>query len=76
MASLYAVCESSLTAYIDLKNAVVFQKVFGKHPFILAGVLNDLRGREGDRAIVKANTTRRLWETKKLKWSARIEGLL
>ena len=40
-------------AYADLKNDVVFRKVFGEHPRVLAGLLNDLLGREGDRAIVE-----------------------
>jgi hypothetical protein len=40
-------------AYADLKNFVVFRKVFGRHPHVLRGLLNDLLGREGDRAIVE-----------------------
>ncbi len=39
--------------YADLKNDVVFRKVFGKHPRVLAGLLNDLLDRSGDRAIVE-----------------------
>jgi predicted transposase/invertase (TIGR01784 family) len=39
-------------AYADLKNFVVFRKVFGQHPRVLVGLLNDLLEREGDRAIV------------------------
>ncbi len=39
-------------AYADLKNDVVFRKVFGQHPGVLAGLLNDLLEREGERAIV------------------------
>ena len=38
--------------YADLKNDVVFRKVFGQHPRVLVGLLNDLLEREGDRAIV------------------------
>jgi len=29
--------------YADLKNAVVFRKVFGQNPRVLAGLLNGLR---------------------------------
>jgi predicted transposase/invertase (TIGR01784 family) len=39
--------------YADLKNVVVICKVFGKHPRVLAGLLNDLLDRSGDRAIVE-----------------------
>ena len=39
--------------YADLKNDVVFRKVFGKHPRVLAGLLNDLLDRSGERAIVE-----------------------
>lgn len=47
------VCESAVMAYADLKNFVVFRKVFGRHPHVLRGLLNDLLGRAGDRAIVE-----------------------
>ncbi len=39
-------------AYADLKNDVVFRKVFGQHPRVLVGLLNDLLEREGEHAIV------------------------
>ncbi len=39
--------------YADLKNDVVFRKVFGQHPRVLAGLLNDLLDRSGDRAIAE-----------------------
>ena len=38
--------------YADLRNDVVFRKVFGGHPRVLAGLLNDLLAREGERTIV------------------------
>ena len=38
-------------AYEDLKNDVVFRKVFGRHPTVLMGLLNDILEREGPRAI-------------------------
>ena len=38
-------------AYADLKNDVVFRKVFGTHPDVLMGLLNDLLDRQGARAI-------------------------
>ncbi len=38
-------------AYADLKNDVVFRKVFGQHPEVLIGLLNDLLDRSGDQAI-------------------------
>ena len=53
MAWRVAPCESAGVTYADLKNDVVFRKVFGGHPRVLAGLLNDLLGREGDRAIVE-----------------------
>ena len=37
--------------YADLKNDVVFRKVFGGHPRVLAGLLNDLLDRSGERSI-------------------------
>jgi hypothetical protein len=37
--------------FADLKNDFVFRRIFGKHPDILRGLLNDLLEREGDRAI-------------------------
>ena len=52
MACCGAPCESAGVTYADLKNDVVFRKVFGGHPRVLAGLLNDLLGREGERAIV------------------------
>ena len=39
--------------YADLKNEVVFRKVFGQHPRVLAGLLNDLLERSGDSTIVE-----------------------
>jgi len=39
--------------YADLKNDVVFRKVFGQHPRVLAGLLNDLLDRSDDRTIVE-----------------------
>ncbi|MFO0604504.1 MAG: Rpn family recombination-promoting nuclease/putative transposase [Polyangiales bacterium] len=39
--------------YADLKNDVVFRKVFGQHPRVLMGLLNDLLERSGDRAITE-----------------------
>ena len=39
--------------YADLKNDVVFRKVFGGHPRVLIGLLNDLLDRGGDRAITE-----------------------
>ncbi len=39
--------------YADLKNDVVFRKVFGQHPRVLAGLLNDLLERSGEHAIVE-----------------------
>ena len=39
--------------YADLKNDVVFRKVFGQHPRVLAGLLNDLLERSGERTIVE-----------------------
>ncbi len=39
--------------YADLKNDVVFRKVFGQHPRVLAGLLNDLLDRSGEHAIVE-----------------------
>jgi predicted transposase/invertase (TIGR01784 family) len=38
-------------AFADLKNDFVFRRVFGKHPSILRGLLNDLLGRTGERTI-------------------------
>jgi hypothetical protein len=38
-------------AFADLKNDFVFRRVFGKHPTILRGLLNDLLGRTGERTI-------------------------
>jgi PD-(D/E)XK nuclease-like transposase len=38
-------------AFADLKNDFVFRRVFGKHPAILRGLLNDLLDRTGERAI-------------------------
>ena len=37
--------------YADLKNDVVFRKVFGTHPDVLMGLLNDLLDRHGAHAI-------------------------
>ena len=39
--------------YADLKNDVVFRKVFGQHPRVLAALLNDLLERSGDSTIVE-----------------------
>ncbi len=39
--------------YADLKNDVVFRKVFGQHPRVLAGLLNDLLERSGEREITE-----------------------
>jgi predicted transposase/invertase (TIGR01784 family) len=39
--------------YADLKNDVVFRKVFGRNPRVLTGLLNDLLERSGDRSIVE-----------------------
>jgi flagellar biosynthesis GTPase FlhF len=38
--------------FADLKNGVVFRKVFGQNPRVLAGLLNDLLERSGERSIV------------------------
>lgn len=38
-------------AYADLKIDVVFRKVFGEHPDVLMGLLNDLLDRQGPAAI-------------------------
>jgi predicted transposase/invertase (TIGR01784 family) len=38
-------------AYADLKNDVVFRKVFGAHPDVLRGLLNDLLDRQDASAI-------------------------
>ncbi|MBL8601379.1 MAG: PD-(D/E)XK nuclease family transposase, partial [Myxococcales bacterium] len=38
-------------AYADLRTDFVFQKVFGQHEDVLRGLLNDLLGRDGARAI-------------------------
>ncbi len=45
--------ETPPVGYADLKNAVVFRKVFGQHPRVLMGLLNDLLERSGDRAITE-----------------------
>jgi len=37
--------------YADLKNDFVFRRVFGHHPDVLRGLLNDFLGRTGERAI-------------------------
>ena len=39
--------------YADLKNDVVFRKVFGQHPRVLAGLLNDLLDRSGEGTITE-----------------------
>jgi len=39
--------------YADLKNDVVFRKVFGQHPRVLMGLLNDLLDRSGEHAITE-----------------------
>ncbi len=44
-------CQTARVGYADLKNDVVFRKVFGQHPRVLAGLLNDLLERSGDREI-------------------------
>ena len=46
-------CKTPPVGYADLKNDVVFRKVFGQHPRVLAGLLNDLLDRSGDRAIAE-----------------------
>ncbi|MFO0607561.1 MAG: Rpn family recombination-promoting nuclease/putative transposase [Polyangiales bacterium] len=38
--------------YADLKNDFVFRRVFGHHPAVLCGLLNDFLGRPPERAIV------------------------
>jgi len=38
-------------AFADLKNDFVFRRIFGKHPDILRGLLDDLLDRRGERAI-------------------------
>jgi hypothetical protein len=38
-------------AFADLKNDYIFRRIFGTHPDILRGLLNDLLERTGDRAI-------------------------
>jgi len=38
-------------AFADLKNDFVFRRIFGKHPDILRGLLNDLLDRRGDQTI-------------------------
>jgi len=38
--------------YADLKNDFVFRRVFGHHPDVLCGLLNDFLGRSAERAIV------------------------
>jgi predicted transposase/invertase (TIGR01784 family) len=40
-------------SYADLKNDVVFRKVFGRNPRVLTGLLNDLLERSGERSIVE-----------------------
>jgi predicted transposase/invertase (TIGR01784 family) len=37
--------------FADLKNDFVFRRIFAKHPDILAGLLNDLLDRRGERTI-------------------------
>ena len=37
--------------FADLKNDFVFHRIFARHPDILLGLLNDLLGRRGNRAI-------------------------
>src|SRR5207244_3033118 len=37
--------------FADLKNDFVFRRIFGKHPDILCGLLNDVLDRRGDRTI-------------------------
>ena len=37
--------------FADLKNDFVFRRIFGKHPEILRGLLNDLLERQGDSLI-------------------------
>jgi predicted transposase/invertase (TIGR01784 family) len=37
--------------FADLKNDFVFRRIFGKHPDILRGLLNDLLDRRGDQTI-------------------------
>jgi hypothetical protein len=38
-------------AFADLKNDFIFRRIFGTHPDILRGLLNDLLERTGDRTI-------------------------
>lgn len=37
--------------FADLRNDFVFRRIFGKHPDLLAALLNDLLGREGEAAL-------------------------
>src|SRR5207244_1447449 len=37
--------------FADLKNDYIFRRIFGTHPDILRGLLNDLLERTGDQAI-------------------------
>src|SRR5262249_20541636 len=37
--------------FADLKNDYIFRRIFGKHPDILRGLLNDLLDRRGERTI-------------------------
>jgi predicted transposase/invertase (TIGR01784 family) len=46
-------CKTVRVGYADLKNDVVFRKVFGQHPRVLAGLLNDLLERSGEREITE-----------------------
>ena len=46
-------CKTARVGYADLKNDVVFRKVFGQHPRVLAGLLNDLLERSGEREITE-----------------------
>src|SRR5882724_2869292 len=38
-------------AFADLKNDYIFRRIFGTHPDILRGLLNDLLERTGDQTI-------------------------
>jgi predicted transposase/invertase (TIGR01784 family) len=46
-------CQTARVGYADLKNDLVVRKVFGQHPRVLAGLLNDLLERSGDREITE-----------------------
>lgn len=51
-------CQTRRVAYEDLTNFVVFRKVFGQHPRVLVGLLNDLLEREGSTPSCTSTTCR------------------